>query len=139
MNLQPFQVVKCQLSSPLAICYGTMLYFNPDDSVFLNKHQWAYLGSFQWINTKKLYEYIGKNKITYDTSDAETFIPNNVPFNRDLIRSYGLNYATDMDGLYRLKHFDEPDGFEYIMNKQVDSYILSKFYEFYYYITKKVT
>lgn len=41
-------------------CYGG-LYFK--DKRHNNVHNWFYSGSFQWINTKKLYKYIKDNNI----------------------------------------------------------------------------
>ena len=44
-------------------CYGA-LYFK--DHRHNNIHNWFYSGSFQWINTKKLYKYIKENNIHID-------------------------------------------------------------------------
>jgi len=44
-------------------CFGA-LYFK--DSRHNNGYNWFYSGSFQWINTKKLYDYINDNNICID-------------------------------------------------------------------------
>ena len=49
-------------------CYGA-LYFK--DERHNNIHNWFYSGSFQWINTKKLYKYIKDNNICIDQFISE--------------------------------------------------------------------
>lgn len=88
MNLDNFNHVRHHMSETFSLCYGTFLFINQTKQFRLNENDWCYLGSFQWINTKKLYDYIGGNKSGYDTGDAEMFIPSKVPFHTDRVRSY---------------------------------------------------
>lgn len=116
MNLNDFNQVRHHLSTPFSVTYGTLLYkYEYERDVRINENGWCYLGSLQWINTKKLYELYGRNKTVYDTSDAEMFIPNNFVFDEEKFRSF------------RFSRFDAGDlfvGDEFLGNDEKFDYML---------------
>lgn len=76
------------------ICYGPFLFNN---EYCLTKNKWYYSGSFQCINTKKLYNYIKSNNIQIpelcDRAYAETFLGDIISFSTFVCRSYMDKYA----------------------------------------------
>ena len=74
---------------------GPMLVYNSNESYDFYGIKWFYSGSFQWIQTQRLYGLLGGTKIDYDPSDAETFIPSKIPFNDLFISSMNGYYMFD--------------------------------------------
>ena len=132
MNLEDFNHVRHHLSTPVALCYGTMLYHNNDNTFYFNKHNWAYLGSFQWLNTKKIFDYIGKKKTSYDPADAELYIPNYIPFNTEMVRSYFTCYAEyPFNEDHWMNLYESRKLFEETISQQATDEHLTLFYDFY--------
>lgn len=118
-NLNSITQVLNRLFSPRCLCYGAPLFFNVSNEYTMTKNEWLYLGAFQWIHTKKLYDYLGYNKVGYDSFDAESFIPNKVEKHHDLIGSLNSNFAyANVDRLYDL--VSDTDFFNYVLYSQYE-------------------
>lgn len=85
-----FDTVKAALiDANTPIVYGS---FKFSHDYTLTNYKWYYCGSFQVINTCKLYNYIQENKIKVpilcDRAYAETFLGDILPDNIFLVRSF---------------------------------------------------
>lgn len=95
LNLNFFNEVIDNLLNGVSIdiCYGALL--TRQTSIW-NKESWQYNGSFIWINTKKLYDYIKiEGKYIPQCTDrlyAESFLQKMLPFDFNYISSHGLRY-----------------------------------------------
>lgn len=64
------------------ICYGTIYHFHNIESI--SKYGWMYMGSFHWLNSSRLFNYMNENNIDINflacgdrlRTCAETFLPN---------------------------------------------------------------
>lgn len=121
MNMRDVKYVADILVRPHTITYGTFKFLAKD----FTRNGWAYLGSFQWINTKKLYDYIGgRNPKSVDLGSAELFLGDYVTGNPDYSFSekllsfmYDSNprclYEEDIDAVISILLPDDGDRNEY--------------------------
>lgn len=130
VNLHPIKEVTKMLNSMSTLTYGTMCCVNnnPENSYYRNN--WMYIGSFQWINTKRLYDYLGRNKSSYDPSDAEVFIPSHIPYNTSLVKSYELrSFWFNYNEMIR-NFFTSHELFERAMMAQVNEVVYDEYLVF---------
>lgn len=73
-----------------------------------NKYEWYYAGTFFWINSKRLEQYITLNKIELpkvtDRYYAENFLGHIFPINEELITTDGRNFCFYKALTYRNKY-----------------------------------
>jgi hypothetical protein len=88
------------------ICYGSLYHIHHNTTI--TKYTWMYMGSFHWINPKRLINHINENNIDIDfvhkiliknRTAAETFLPNiidntHVAFLNDQIYNKDTNTLT---------------------------------------------
>lgn len=100
MNLHYATYASSILLRPHTISYGTFK-FNADN---FTRNNWAYLGGFSWINTKKLYDYLGGRKPkNVDLGMSELYIGDVIPSNPDYSFTMGMmsfRYDNDPKCLY---------------------------------------
>lgn len=88
------EYVKYTLSKKTyGLCYGAFM-FKSDTAPTRNK--WQYYKGFQWLNTKRLYNYLSENGISLPSIDskvyAERFLGNILPFDFTLEDSWSAMY-----------------------------------------------
>ena len=77
------------------LCYGAFLFHGNSVET---KNKWYYYGGFQWINAKRLLEYIKKNNVLIpkieNKTSYETFLGDLLPFDYSIEDSYSNMYIS---------------------------------------------
>ena len=137
MNLEPIKMVKSKLTSPMGVCYGTMLSINNNPCYYFNDNNWCYMGAFHWLNTQKLYDLLGCNKKGYDSSDAEQFLPTNLEYKCYRVHSYNnYFYVYDFNNLYA-NFFISKDFFYDLLKSQTDDDVFEEYLKFHNSLVKE--
>lgn len=101
MCLNDIDLIRNSLYGDNGICYGT---FCMNSTKIKNRNNWFYGGSFFWVNTKKLHNYMYNNNIELpllcDRTYAEQFLGNIINYDMDLIWTEGLKWHRVISNLY---------------------------------------